>query len=216
MSLAVTTPINPRSLLITGELDRRPPRAVDLVAEVAAMHRITGIVAANPDDAIGRFLEIALGLCDAGSVGLSVLGETPSGEKVFRWDAIRGAYARHVGGSTPADFSPCGVCLAEGRPTLMEHPELAFPYLEGVSPVIVETLGVPLYDTGRVPLGVLWIVSHEEGRRFDGETARQMEQLASLLVLAIRLKLKDLRLSGMLGALEGRARDRARLRQAPV
>ena len=197
-------PADPRSMLITEELDRRPPRAVDLSAEVEAMHRLTGIVAANPQDAINRFLDITLTICGAGSAGLSLLADGPDGSRIFRWDAIRGEFAQYTGGSTPAEFSPCGLCLEAGRTILIERPERIFTYFASARPAIVEELIVPLYDAGRRAIGTLWIVCHDEACRFDGETARQMEQLAPLLVLAIRMRREDAKLASTLDTLQRR------------
>lgn len=191
-------------MLITEELTRRPVRRIDLSAEIEAMHRLTGVIASNPADGIQRFLDATLSLCDAGSTGLSLLADGPDGSRIFRWDALAGALAPHVGGFTPADFSPCGLCLEAGEPILIERPARIFTYFRAAEPEIVEGLIVPLYDAGRTPLGTLWIASHDEDRRFDGETARQMEQLAALLVLAIRLRREDRKLSTLLGTLEGR------------
>lgn len=47
-----------------------------------------------------------------------------------------------------------------------------------------------MYDTGKQPIGTLWIVSHGEGQRFDPTDARIMEQLAVQLVLATKLRRK--------------------------
>ena len=201
-------PADPRSMLITDELDRRPPRAVDLSAEVEAMHRLTGIVAANPQDTINRFLDITMTICDAGSAGLSLLADGPDGSRVFQWDAIRGEFADYTGGSTPADFSPCGLCLEAGRTILIERPERIFTYFASASPAIVEGLIVPLYDAGHRAIGTLWIICHDEDCRFDGETARQMEQLAPLLVLAIRMRRDDAKLASMLDKLQRRVSGR--------
>lgn len=203
---------DPRLLLATEALYRRPCAPVDLAAEASAMRSLTGLVADNPPDGIARFLDIARDLCNAGSAGLSVLTDGPDGRRVFFWDALSGAYADYVGGTTPADFSPCGLCLEVGRTILLDRPSRVFTYLDAAEPPIVEGMIVPLYDANKVPLGTLWIVSHDETRRFDGETARRMEQFAGLMVLAIRLRQQDRRLGATLQKLESQA-DRASLRR---
>lgn len=180
------------------------------------MRRLMNLVADNPPDTITRFLDIALDLCAAGSAGLSVLADGPDGQRIFRWDALRGAFADYAGGSTPANFSPCRLCLDEGHTILVDRPARVFTYLASVEPPIVEGMIVPLYDAGKVPLGTLWIVSHDETRRFDAETARRMEQFAHLLVLAIRLRLQDQRLDATLAMLNGPGDRIARLRSRPI
>jgi two-component sensor histidine kinase len=65
-----------------------------------------------------------------------------------------------------------------------------FTYFNDAAPQIVEGLVIPLYDTGKRPLGTLWVASHEAGHQFDATDARVMEQLAVQLVLAIKLRKK--------------------------
>jgi len=71
----------------------------------------------------------------------------------------------------------------------------------------IEGLIVPLYDTGRQPLGTLWIVSHEEGRSFDATDARVMEQLAVQLVLALKWQHATTAAEGRIADLEAQARS---------
>jgi two-component sensor histidine kinase len=68
------------------------------------------------------------------------------------------------------------------------RPARVFDYFNQAHIAIVEGLVVPLYDTGRVPLGTIWIVSHDEDRRFDGNDVRVLEQLAIQLVLALKVQ----------------------------
>lgn len=141
---------DPRSMLTTPQLFHRKARPIDIWAEAVAMHEITRVVSDNPPDAIQRFLDVTLELCAAGTAGLSTLATNSEGERVFRWDALSGALAAHVGGTTPVDFSPCGLCLADGHTILIERPARIFTYFAGADPEIVEGLVVPLYDAGKV------------------------------------------------------------------
>lgn len=202
-----------QSVVITDQLLRRPVREDDKAAELAAMQDVLALVAQRPSDAIARFLNITLGLCDAGSAGLSLLVDQPGGQRVFHWDCLKGAFEPFSGGTTPVDFSPCGLCLEAGKAILVERPARVFTYFHQANPPIVEGLIVPLYDDRRVPLGTLWVVSHDEQRRFDAGTARQMGALACLLALAIRLRSEDAKLETLLGRLRPTGRDAA---SAPV
>lgn len=65
-----------------------------------------------------------------------------------------------------------------------------FTYFNEAEPAIQEGLIVPLYDTGKEPIGTLWIVSHSEAHHFDPTDLRVLEQLAVQLVLAIKLRRK--------------------------
>lgn len=104
--------IKPESVLITARLYRRKARPADLLAELAAYRELSSIMSVNPTGAIQRFLDLALELCPAaGSSGLSELVKEGEGE-LFEWTAaMGGAFAPYVGGTTPRDFSPCGLCL---------------------------------------------------------------------------------------------------------
>lgn len=183
--------VAPEDILITEHLYRRNARPDDLQAEVAAYRELSTMMTRDPVAAIDRFLELAIELCPAaGTAGLSELVEDPQGTPYFAWTALSGALAEYVGGTTPRDFSPCGLCLDSHHTVLVETPARVFPYFNDAQPAIVEGLIVPLYDTGKKPLGTLWVTSHERHARFDATDARVMEQLAVQLVLAIKLRRK--------------------------
>lgn len=204
MTTTTDQALNPDEVLITHQLYQRPARAADLSTELDAYRELSAIMATDPSLAIRRFLELALELCPAaGSAGLSELAEDSSGEQTFQWTALAGAFAPFEGGSTPRHFSPCGLCLDNHHTILVERPGRVFTYFNDAEPEIVEGLIVPLYDTGKRPIGTLWITSHEQEARFDPTDARIMEQLAVQLVLAIKLRRKAL----LMVRLEETARD---------
>ncbi|WP_165357590.1 sensor histidine kinase [Sphingosinicella sp. CPCC 101087] len=183
-------PLQKDDILITPDLYRRLRRPAQLEAELDAYRELSSLMTVDPELAIHRFLEIAIELCPAASsAGLSELVHE-GGEYLFRWTALSGALAQHVGGTTPRDFSPCGLCLDQHHTILVECPARAFPYFEEAAPAIVEGLIVPLYDTGKRPLGTLWVTSHDPEMKFDATDARVVEQLAVQLVLAIKLRRK--------------------------
>ncbi len=172
-------------ILITAELSSRPPRPPDFQAENRALHAI-GLHLADESQAILRELvAVALDLCRAGTAGLSLLEATPAGEAVFRWVALSGAYAPYEGGTTPAAFSPCGTCLERQAPQLYARPARHFTYFDGIEPPIVEALVIPLPGDGR-PQGTIWIVAHDESRKFDAEDVRVMTGLAAFTAAALR------------------------------
>ncbi|MEO8454885.1 MAG: histidine kinase dimerization/phosphoacceptor domain -containing protein [Sphingomicrobium sp.] len=178
-------------MLITDQLYKRTPRAADLEIEVAAYRELSSLMAVDPVEAIQRFLDLAVQLCPpAGSAGLSELAADEGSDAIFTWTAMSGAFAPYVGGTTPRDFSPCGLCLDQHHSILVERPGRVFTYFNDARPEIVEGLIVPLYDTGKRPIGTLWVTSHQKDCRFDPTDARVMEQLAIQLVLAIKLRRK--------------------------
>lgn len=181
----------PEQMLITPELYRRPLRAASLEAELNAFRELSELMTIDPNAAISRFLDLALELCPiAGSAGLSELRRNEQGEEEFVWTAMSGAYAPFVGGTTPRHFSPCGLCLDAHHTILIDRPARLFSYFDAANPPIVEGLVVPIYDTGKRPLGTIWVVSHRQGDAFDATDARIMEQLAVQLVLGIKLRRK--------------------------
>lgn len=181
----------PEEVLITHALYQRASRPPNLSKELDAYRELSSLMAADPQLAIRRFLELALDLCPAaGSAGLSELTEDANGDKIFLWTALSGAFAPYEGGSTPRNFSPCGLCLDNRHTILVDRPGRVFTYFNDAEPEIIEGLIVPLFDTGKRPIGTLWITSHDSSRSFDPTDARVMEQLAVQLVLAIKLRRK--------------------------
>ncbi len=174
------------SVLITDELTRRPARSPDLHAENAALQALARQMAEGPDHLLETLVQMAVTLCNAGTSGLSVVESAPHGGQLFRWTAMAGELAHARGGTTPRDFSPCGVTLERGTAQLFAYPGRYFTYFEAVSPPIVEGLVVPLGEASSI-LGTIWIVSHTEERRFDWEDARIMASLAHFTAAALRL-----------------------------
>jgi two-component sensor histidine kinase len=178
-------------VLATPRLYRRGARPPALEAELSAYHELSSLMAVDPVLAIQRFLDLALEVCPAaGSAGLSELAEDDDGQPIFKWTMMSGAFASYVGGTTPRDFSPCGLCLDSHHTILVDRPARVFTYFNEAEPAIIEGLIVPLYDTGKRPLGTLWVTSHDRQNKFDATDARVMEQLAVQLVLAMKLRRK--------------------------
>ncbi len=171
-------------ILIAAGLARRPARPPDFAAESEALHTLARLLIDCPEALPGRLAAIALDLCHAGSAGVSLLEETPQGA-VFRWTALAGQLAPYQGGSTPRDFSPCGLCLDRGEAILVADPARRFDYFNAVGIPIVEGLVLPLFGAGKRPLGTLWIVAHHRERQFDGEDLQVMTRLADFTALAI-------------------------------
>ena len=173
-------------IIITQELALRPRHEIDTTAECAALHTLARELTGTPQNLLDALIRVALKLCQADTVGVSLLEKTGAGEEIFRWVALGGVYADYVGGTTPRDFSPCGTCLDRGSPQLYSYPERYFTYFQQTRPPIVEGLVVPFTD-GAEELGTIWIVSHNEGRKFDQEDERLMTSLAGFTAGALRL-----------------------------
>jgi signal transduction histidine kinase len=176
-------------VLITDQLQLRPARAPHLRQENAALHALARHLADDGETLLTTLTEVAVELCaPSGSAGVSLL-ETGADGEVFRWVALAGQLASHVGGTTPRDFSPCGACLDRNAPQLYMYPERLFTYFAAARPAIVEGLVLPFSVNGAA-LGTIWVVSHDEAKKFDREDVRIMAHLADFTAAAYRLHLE--------------------------
>ncbi|MGH8502828.1 MAG: GAF domain-containing protein [Gammaproteobacteria bacterium] len=171
-------------VLITSQLAGRAGRPPDYAAENRALVALAKEMAATPGNAPQKLVDLALELCRAGGSGISLIKADTNGE-FFYWQAVAGSLAAQAGGCGPRDSSPCGVALKRHAPQLFRYPERYFTYLDRVKTPIPETLVVPLYAAGR-PLGTIWIMTHDERRRFDAEDARLLRSLGEFTGAALR------------------------------
>jgi len=176
----------PGSVISTLELSQRSTRPPDHESENRALVALVeAMTAASSDRILETLVETARDLCRAHSAGLSLLEED---QKHFRWPAIAGQWAPHLGGGTPRDFGPCGTVLDCGVPLLFSHPERDFPYLASVTPCIDEGLLIP-FDVNGQTVGTIWIVAHDRSRRFDAEDLRVLTNLAKFAAAAYQTRL---------------------------
>ncbi len=197
----------PGGIDATVELYARPRRAPALAAEALAFQELATLLVERPDRAVRQLLDIALRLCRAGSAGISLLESGKGGPPRIR-SVLAGELAPQAGGTPPRASGPCRLCLEAGA-TILVSPFRAFDRPGTTDPPITEGLVTPLFDTGRVALGTLWVVHHDAGRAFDAEDARIVERLAVQLVLALRMGEEPVR-AGRERAGQRRALDAAR------
>jgi hypothetical protein len=120
---------------------------------------------------------------------VSLLEPRAEGGQQFRWVALAGCLAAHVGGTTPRDFSPCGVCLDRNAPVLFARPDLKYDYFQAAGLEFTEGLVVPFASSFHpTPLGTIWVISHPPVRHhFDAEDVRLMKSLGSFAASAYSL-----------------------------
>jgi PAS domain S-box-containing protein len=171
-----------QSILSTAELSRRPSRPPDYAAENRALLILTQEMATSPGGILQKLADTALGLCRAHSAGLSLL-EDDDQRSHFHWRAIAGQWAPHLNGGTPRNFGPCGTVLDRNVALMCSHPERDFPYFGEVTPLLEEALLVPFYINGEA-VGTIWVVAHDESRRFDAEDLRVMTNLSTFAASA--------------------------------
>lgn len=176
-----TVPLD--SVIINDELARRPAPQPRYEAENRAYLAMAQAAAESPQRLFDRLAETALELCQAHSAGISLLDES---RKRFYWPVIVGKWASHVGGGTPADFGPCGTVLERNAAQLFRRPERHFGYLAPVEPHMEEALLIPFYANGAA-VGTIWVMAHDETRRFDSEDLRLMTNLAGFASAAYRI-----------------------------
>jgi len=195
---AASAPAALEDILITAKLKSRRRRKPNAHAENAALRGLARVMATAPEDLIDSLLKAALELCNAGTAGLSLLETSLDGEQIFRWTNLAGALGKHIGGTTPRHFSPCGVTMDANAPQLFAYPGRRFQYFHGLEFPIAEALVLPVDLGGEIP-GTLWIVSHDDEMKFDSEDARIMMGLAEFTGCALRMtRLSDVRLTARL------------------
>jgi RNA polymerase sigma factor (sigma-70 family) len=194
------------AVIRTSQLQDRACRRPDYAAENRALVALAQVLTNPPRDILQRLVEVALELCQGGSAGISII-EDHLGEKVFRWHALAGALASHRWGTTPRDFSPCGIVIDRNAVQLMHLPERHFLYLTNVKPQVVEVLLVPFSVRGQ-PVGTIWVVAHDDHRKFDAEDERLVKELGHFATEAYQLassvtesKISDRRKDEFLAAL---------------
>jgi signal transduction histidine kinase len=179
-------PTTLNDVLITHKLRTRRRRKANLYQENEALRALARTLASQPEALIDSLLETALELCCAGSAGLSLFETLPDGKRIFRWVNLAGEFKPYIGGTTPAEFSPCGVTLEREAPQLFAYPEHYFQYLAGAGIPIVEGLVIPIYVGAESP-GTLWIVAHDDECKFDAEDVRVLTSLAEFTAGALRV-----------------------------
>lgn len=177
-------PTSITDIIITSQLGLRPPRNSDLGEEAAAFWRISETLKRDPANIFDICVEVGLSLCKAQSCGISIREETDNGEDVFRWISVAGSLLHLRNATMPRFFSPCGVCVDEEAPILMQEPERFYTYFK---------VGTPIHEVLLVPLkgshleATIWIVAHDETRKFDKEDARVMQHIAVFVATALHL-----------------------------
>src|SRR5687768_6794682 len=84
------------SVLVTGELDRRPSRLPDHERERASLLELTRDLARWPREFFTKLVKYVLKLSHEGR---------------FVWPAVAGKLENYLGAGTPGDFGPCGTVL---------------------------------------------------------------------------------------------------------
>ncbi len=188
----------PRARTAEIQIADGPSPAAGSVSESAAareskaLHRIAATTGEEPYAVLQGLLSAAVELCggpDTSTAGVSLLEPAPDGGEQFRWVALSGCLAAHVGGTTRRNFSPCGECLDKGGSIILSRPDIKYDYFMSAGLEFTEGLVVPFStDLRPNPLGTIWVVSHPPRRHhFDADDVRLMESLAHFAAAAYSL-----------------------------
>jgi len=173
------------SVITTQELFNRESRQPDYEGESRALCSLMEVMAETPGIILQRLAETTLQLCGAHSAGVSLL-EDDGGSPVFRWCATAGAWTRFAGETMPRGASPCGAVLDRNASLLFTRPQRHFAIPKELNPEIVEALLVPFRVLGN-SVGTIWVISHDESRRFDAEDWRLLSSLARFAANAYQI-----------------------------
>ena len=176
-------PLAVAQVCITDELAHRETPQPDYLREKQAIQDLALQMAVRPSEVLPHLVKLALEICGSDSAGISLYEREGS---IFRWHHVTGALAEFNGGTTPRGFSPCGICLDQKVPILMERPERAFSWIADAGLIIPEVLLVPLFIGDESPLGTLWIVARD-GQHFNAGDVRVMSELAACAGIALRM-----------------------------
>ncbi|MFC3229094.1 sensor histidine kinase [Marinibaculum pumilum] len=185
-----------RDVFVTEALARREPSDPDFVLDNLALQDLAARMVADPEAVLSHLVDLALEATGSVSGGISVFESEPA-PGLFRWHNLRGELERFSGCTTPRHYSPCGVCLDESRPVLVEKPERAYSWLVEAGVGLPECLLVPLFVGGTEPLGTLWVVSEEVGH-FDRGHTKILSDLASFTGMALHMRWSRERLEAAL------------------
>jgi len=175
-----------KDILITDQLHSRASRNHKAEHARKSLQVLKGVATNAPGQLLDSLLQMPLTLCRAGTSGMSFLEHGSNGAQIFRWTNLAGKLRKHVGGTTPRNFSPCGVTLDSDSPQLFSYPGRHFHYFNNVDSPIVEGLVIPFHG-GENAEGTLWIVSHQEGIGFDFEDVLIMTELVNFAASALRI-----------------------------
>lgn len=171
-------------LLDSGSFMMRPVRDGAAMRQQLALHVIAQRFSEPAEAMLQGLVDTAVQYCGADSAGVSL--EEPDGKIgiQFRWIAVAGSFEKYLGGTTPRNFSPCGVCLDRWR---AQHCLVTKPYYDFLG-VVAE----PILDGMLIPWatksmrGTIWAVSHKSRNTFDPTDYSILSALGDLVSVAIR------------------------------
>lgn len=175
-----------RDLLESREFTQREARDRVANRQQLALQEIAQKFSDTSEAMLQKLVESAVAYCGADSAGVSL--EEPDGEGGlhFRWIAVAGSFEKYLTGTTPRNFSPCGVCVDQWRPQCFKVTKPYYDFLGVIAEPILDGMLIPWQ--GYFNRGTIWAVSHQSESAFDMSDYTVLQRLADLVAAAVRLQ----------------------------
>ena len=164
-------------------LQSRPAPSIDPAVERDVISVLSNGILTGSERMLELLADHALRLCRAQSAGIS-LEDLAVSPPVFRWRATAGRLEAFVNGTMPHHFSPCTETVTRNQVLLMREPVRHYPYVRALGIPMTEVLLAP-FTVEAKPVGTVWVVMHDESRRFDQEDARMLVLLSRFAAMAV-------------------------------
>lgn len=182
--MAINTGFEMHDLALSPEFLNREPKLRMENREQLALNAIASKFSAPRESMLNELVHAAVDYCGADSAGISLEEDDGHGGLRFRWVAVAGSFEKYLGGTTPRNASPCGVCVDHWRP---QHYKVTQPFYDSLG-VTAENIrdGLLIPWQSDDERGTIWAVSHESDPAFDMSDYRVLQSLADLVSASIR------------------------------
>lgn len=158
----------------------RPP---DYRLEAELLVLLASALAKQPEHVAQDLCDLLVDTDLAHTAGISILAGSDDRQR-FREVALAGVWSR-ARGAPSLGVQSCHRAIMQDRPLLLQQPGLHCSEASGGAPVH-EALLVPFHHSAR-PVGIIWLLSHDERRAFDSEDLRLMGSLSRFASAAYRM-----------------------------
>lgn len=177
-------------LVASLEFARREPKDRSDNREQLGLQLIASKFSAPSEAMLQELVDIAVKYCSADSAGVSLEERDEHGKARFRWIVVAGSFQKYLNGTTPRDFSPCGVCLDEWRAQYYRITQPYYDFLGIAAEPIRDGMLIPWEGDGH--RGTIWAVSHQSSTAFDMSDYTVLQRLADLVSVAVRHRKNEL------------------------
>lgn len=176
--------------------DERAPRVrflprmshtTDPLGESEAHEQLLGMFASDLLTSVPRrAVEIARRLLKADAAGLH-LCRSDARTAIQQRDLICGDLATLEIADTGMGRSLCKMCLAAGTTVVLSQQEVELTLLRDIRPRLVHVMMVPLYDSAKSPMGILWLAQITSRATYSRADTLILARFAHVLVLGLKL-----------------------------